>query len=74
MAELGDAARAIDAHLEPHAERRFVAVGPELVLLAALVWLDPTVQSWLEAKGVPQPAIARQLQNLEESLPKVLIR
>ena len=47
----------------------------KLSLLCGLVWLDPTVQAWLADQGIAQPAIARELQQLQqELLPKVLVR
>ncbi len=46
-----------------------------LTMLCVLVWLDPTVQAWLEGQGLRQPAIARELQQLQQDLvPKILVR
>ncbi len=46
----------------------------KLAVLAGLVWLDPTVQSLLQQKGIETPAVAKALPNLGESLPKILWR
>lgn len=51
-----------------------ISTYAKLLILAALVYIDPTVQTALQERGIETPELARELQELKDSLPEMHLR